>query len=250
MTDHYTKTRPTITEQYTSAAARGGGRVGDDPQVPTPGDMIALAGMNTHRLGLSIMRLVSEWHSGAVPAAEAPPTAKQLIREGMAPTLAHHEAKRLHAQAVDWAMQEHMLRFQRLKTLPAVRMALLRHAKARGWEDVEHTVAMALRAFLAPVCHVCRGEDRKAPCRHCGGSGLAKIGSGRVRALVEHMQASTGTAAAELRNGRGMRRSVAGEQLRWEQRDRMRKQQRAEVLAEEIEDARQDVEAVREAFRM
>jgi hypothetical protein len=53
--------RAGVAEQYAAACGSSNLRVGNDPTIGTPGDMIAAAGMNKHRMGLALRRLLTEW---------------------------------------------------------------------------------------------------------------------------------------------------------------------------------------------
>lgn len=189
-----------IDEQYAVASGSSNLRVGNDHTIRTPGDMIAAAGMNKHRMGLALNRLVSEWNSGATP----------LHKEGDG--ISRAEAKRQAAQMTRWEEQENMLRFLHLKTLPAVRAGLLRYVQAKDWEEGEHLVASIVQRFLSPVCPECEGrKQRVVPgtgrlgrklCGACKGTGEAKVGyGGKGYRLLEYINSCTRSAAADLRNG-------------------------------------------------
>lgn len=190
MLDGNTEDRPTVNENYTSALSTGNTRL--EAHRTTHADLIAAAGMNPNRMGMALMRLASEWNSGAVPKAIDAPDVKALaleiakhrveveirsqdtgdgipqskkreMRAAVAITKpdierAHRELKELQAQSVDWNLEENRLRFQRLKTLSWVRSGLTYWVQEKGWEDGEHIVAAALRYFLSPNCPSCNGS--------------------------------------------------------------------------------------------
>lgn len=274
----------TVMESYAGAAATSNMRVGNDAGVRTPGDLIAAAGMNKHRFGLAIGRMVTEWDAGAVPKQVAAPDAKALAKAAADSRLereianspkmprdkreayraanivekadvefAEAELRRLQARSTDWQMEEHRLRFQRLKTLPAVRRALIQWATARGWDDAEHIAGPVIQRFLSPVCHKCKGRmfqvvpgtsrTGKKPCGECKGSGEAKVPHhGKGKAMLGHMWASVKTAAADLREG-GYRRTrslgnqidreVAQEEAERDQRERAVGEARIDEISRE-----------------
>lgn len=179
---------PTTAESYAGAVSVGSSRV--EPHRTKPADLIGAAGMSPYRMGTALMRLASEWSSGAVPKLRALPDVKDLARQiaerrveaviSAAPRqvsvkqkmraavivqkddieAAHVELSRLHAQALDWQQEEAKLRFQRMKTLPTVRAGLVHWIEQKGWEDAdaEHLAASVLRYFLAPKCQTCGGS--------------------------------------------------------------------------------------------
>lgn len=182
----------TTQESYAGAVSTGNTRL--EPHKTTRADLIAAAGMSVHSMGTALMRLVSEWQSGATPPKVAQtPDSKELARRaavervnsgiaaaeeeygGMrvedkeqrraaAPVTKQEmefgqaEARRLQAQATDWNIEENKLRFQRMKSLPMVRAGLLYWVQERGWEDGERLVAGVLQYFLSPKCSVCGGS--------------------------------------------------------------------------------------------
>jgi hypothetical protein len=190
MLDGNSEERRTLSESYTSAVSLGNSRV--QAHRLTPADLIVAAGMNRNRMGIALMRLASEWNSGAVPKPVDAPDVKALAREiakhrveeeirsqdtgnGLAQSKkremraavtitkadleqAHRELNDLQAQSVDWNLEENKLRFQRLKTLTWVRSGLVYWAHEREWEEAEHIVASVLRYFLSPNCPACNGS--------------------------------------------------------------------------------------------
>lgn len=187
MLDGNTEDRPTIRESYASAISTGNTRL--QPHRTTQADLIAAAGMNPNRMGMALMRLSSEWNSGAVPKPTNAPDVKELARQiaehrfrewvqSQPPMtrerieelhaqnaihsedmrLAHEEARVLAARSVDWNLEENKLRFQRLKTLGTVRAGLAYWVHEKGWEGGEHLVAAVLRHYLSPNCPACNGS--------------------------------------------------------------------------------------------
>lgn len=283
--------RRSVQESYAGSVSSGGGRVGDDHTVPTRGDLVAAAGMNPHNTGMALLRLVSEWNSGATPPQAEASSIKELaqrlavqrvqaqIKADGEPTklserralitaatvtkadieLAHAEQRRQHARFTDWSVEENKLRFQRMKTLPTIRAALLHWVREREWENPEQIVADTLRHFLAPVCSACEGRKRKViqsraigpECRKCRGTGEADLQhGGRGRALLGYIKQCSGQAAADLRSGAHRLRRPAKEE---EDRDNLKKHRRIDELrradAEARADGEQDTAAVAEAFR-
>jgi hypothetical protein len=293
MTDD-SKKPPCTAERYAGAISNGSTKVGRDASLSTAGDIVAAAGMSRYRTGMALMRLASEWHSGAVPRAGRLPEVKELAWEQAASRvereiasrpnlqvsekramraavtvtkadmdLAHTELARLQARATDWTLQENQLRFQRMKSLPALRTALLHWAADREWEDAEHIVAKVLQRFLSPVCPVCCGTGRKnepgtlgrtatvrCKAEGCQG-GEAKVPhGGRGKRLLDYLEVCTKMAAGDLREGLQRMHRGAGST---EARERMAAADAAEkqvrVDREAAADAAQDTGAVAETFR-
>lgn len=281
-------------ESYASAVSEGRSRVQEHRT--TSADLIAAAGMNQHRMGMALMRLVSEWNSGAVPRQGEVPDLKALAQRmaderferevGNSPKMsperraafqaanvvekadmemARAELRRLEAQATDWQIEEHKLRFQRLKTLPSIRVGLLHWVAAKGWDDGERLVSSVLRYFLSPKCPSCggsgvrdfAGNNRRGagkPCRACEGNTvrgeLNVPGHGRGKALLQYLRQCTGQAASDLRTTTHRERRSTGELADRTMRKhhaRIAELQRAD--AEAKADAEADTAAVAEKFR-
>lgn len=294
--DGNTENPRTVGEAYAGAISNGSTRVGNDHTIRTSGDIVAAAGMNQYRTGMALLRLLSEWNSGAVPQTGEVPDVKELARQsalaradsgiaaseeeygGMkvaakrdrrvsAPVTKHDmefaqaEHRRLQAQSTNWQIDEHKLRFQRLKTLPAIRAGLLHWVHEKGWENPEQLVADTLRHFLSPVCPACEGRKRAVipgtsravgrECRKCRGTGEANLqNGGRGRALLKHILSCTARASGDLREGaHRLRRSDKSEQDRFQHRhhEKVAELQRAD--AEAKADEGQDAEAVAEHFK-
>ena len=272
--------RPGIDELYSVSTGSSNLRVGNDSNIRTPGDLTAAAGMNRHRMGLTLNRLFSEWNRGAAPKPQPLPGVKHLAqitaesRWKKAPFVclpivhiedvetAEAEARRRTAESADWQMQEHQLRFLRLKSLPAVRAGLLHHARSKGWEGAEHLVAAVIQRFLSPVCPVCEGRKFRViagtgrtgskACSGCKGSGEAKIPHGGAgRSLLGYIRACIGTAMGDLREGSAaVKRSAANIDRRTEQAAADKSDMDKRAVTEAAADSRQDTAAVREHFRI
>lgn len=265
--------KPTTQESYAGAISDGNTRL--VAHRTSRADLIAASGMNVQRMGSALMRLASEWQSGAVPDISHAPSVKDLKKGGMDTQTAEAEARLAAARCVNWHLQEHMLRFQRMKTLPEVRAGLLFWARERGWEEAENIVGRVLQHFLAPVCPVCRGSGLTTvpgqmgrtftrPCaatsrdsdKRCGDGfkvpkGQLKVPYGqRGRQLLSHMLACIGTASAEMREGAyRLRRPAQREEERGKQRHHAKVAQLVRADAEQTADARQDKAAVAQEFR-
>ena len=195
---------PCVGEQYSTAVGASNLRVQADRR--SSGDMIIAAGMNTHRLGMALRRLATEWDVVGKPppicernleamAAKYPrlkgtglvlvisiDRKGQTICEELIPLVA---AKR---EADKWHAHELGLLFQRLKTLPEVRAALVYWAAYWGMQGPEHVVGSVLQWCLAPVCQVCQGVKKRVVagtgrtgsknCRECRGMGERKVPHG------------------------------------------------------------------------
>jgi hypothetical protein len=222
--------KPCISEQYLGAVGSSNLRVGDDASIRTPGDVVAAAGMNRHRLGLALRRLMTQWDSAAKPTA---PTQQQI--EEIAATLRVEPAElepgvpNPHAGLVEefhgargytwrlptviaeetaarWYANELHLLMLDLSTLPAVRDALV------AQEGDVHLVAQVLQWWLDPRCPVCQGRRQRViagtgrtgskNCGTCHGTGTRDLPHGwRGAKLIAHMKASLTAAARDLSEG-------------------------------------------------
>lgn len=295
--------RPTLAETYAGAVSAGASRPG--AHSTKPADLIGAAGMSPYRMGTALMRLVSEWQSGAVPRQGEVPDAKVLAQQAAVARVdsgiqaaeeeyggmrigakadrraaavpmkheaefAHAEHRRLLAQSTDWNLAEAKLRFQRLKTLPTVRAALLHWVQQKDWENGEQLVAGVLQYFLSPKCPTCggsgvrefAGNNRRGagkPCTACRArkdAGQIKVmgempipGHGRGRALLQYLTQCTGQAAHDMREGaHRLHRRNEEDRARQKQREQVEQQQRADVEAQA--DEAQDNAAVADKFKM
>jgi hypothetical protein len=98
-----------IDEAYQGAVGSSNLRVGNDHTLPTPGDMVAAAGMNKHRTGLLLLRLRTEWGSAARPVKPSPEQITEHARKVPveAPTL--RIAVKLTADQIASARADHQL---------------------------------------------------------------------------------------------------------------------------------------------
>jgi hypothetical protein len=255
--------KPSVEEQYATAVGSSNLRVGNDSSIRTPGDLIAQAGMNKHRMGLALRRLMTEWDATPKPPPMEPkrieamaaklareePTMRlpiALLPEQIAAVQASgYQAGRWEAfltvpnphvgkvrvetdgkvsylqamvaanqQARDWHAHELGLLFQRLKSLPAVREALVFHAEASICEPGEgvHLVCAVLQWWLNPTCPMCAGRKLKVvagtgrtsskACGLCKGSGERKVPHGwQGRRLLSYMNECRNKAAKDLSAG-------------------------------------------------
>jgi hypothetical protein len=178
--------RPGIEEQYASAVGSSNLRVGNDSNIRTPGDMIAAAGMNKHRTGLALRRLLTEWDAAQHPVpmpAEAvkalaetlpvePPTLRtmepnphaglvRVERRGKVEYCKPMEAAQREADA--WHSHEVGILLQSLKSLPSVRAALVYEAESHGLAEPGtgiHLASAVLHWWLDPICPACSGRKR------------------------------------------------------------------------------------------
>lgn len=246
--------RPTIEESYSTAAGSSNLRVGNDSTLRTPGDLIAAAGMNKHRMGLALLRLRSEWAGSARPA---PPTEAQI--EALASTYrvetgtehagkvrvvgragqVHYRlpARQARHEAAAWYEQELLLLALNLKSLPWVRSALLARAQMGGWAPDEHRVASVLLWWLDPKCKECGGAKERVipdsggrtngrPCRACRGTGVADVPHGKAgERIAGYIRGCITAARKELQDGmRRQRRTYKG------QADRLEGEQQEDAL--------------------
>lgn len=252
-----TNDRPSTAESYAGAISEGVSRVAAHKIGRV--DLVASAGMSPYRMGTALMRLVSEWASGATPPPADSPSVRELRKQGMSADLAEAESRRLASQCAKWHLHEVQLRLQRLKTLPTVRAGLLHWVNAKGWEDAEGLVAAILQHYLSPKCSKCGGSGliviegtggrsdgkrcRVDACRRSPVPGeLVVPHGGKGKALLAHMRQCTGQAAADMREGtRSLRHSLAKDVERYNQRARQRTEELqradAEARADLLDDA-------------
>jgi hypothetical protein len=183
---------PTAEESYATSAGASNLRVEADRR--TPADMVIAAGMNQHRLGLALMRLMTEWDASAKPV---PMTAKRIEelsrtypKQANGLVLAKGRDGKdeevlplvlAQREAAQWHSHELGLLLQRMKSLPFVRDGMLVEARSHGWEEPERIVASVLQWWLHKVCPVCNGSKFKVvagtgrtgskACSKCKGSG-------------------------------------------------------------------------------
>jgi hypothetical protein len=210
------QTKPDIAEQYSSAVGTSNLRV--DGQRRTPADMVIAAGMNEHRLGMSLRRLATEWDAVGKPPKASPENLEAMAakypREENGMVIYHGKevtpAMAAHREAAAWHAHEMGLLFQRLKTLPEVRAALVHWATEKGMEGPEHVVGAVLQWWLSPLCPVCHGVKKKIiagtgrtsskDCYECKGSGEKKVPHGADgRRVAGHIKGCLNSAVAGLR---------------------------------------------------
>lgn len=221
------ETKPCISEQYLGAVGSSSLRVAEHGSMQ--GSIIAAAGMNKHRLGLALRRLMSEWDRAAKPAA---PTQQRLDEIAASlkvepSTLGNGEPNpdaglveefrdgryswRLpmviaEETAARWYANELHLLMLGLRTLSAVRDALV------AQEGDVHLVAQVLHWWLDPRCPACQGRRQRViagtgrmgskNCGTCHGTGTSDVPHGwRGAKLLAHMKASLTAAARDLSEG-------------------------------------------------
>ena len=231
---------PTIEEQYGTSVGASNLRVMAERR--TPADMVIAAGMNKHRLGMQLRRLATEWDAvGKPPRPDArnieamaakykriPDTGLVLVEsvdrdgnpveERLLPLVAaQREAER-------WYAHDLGLLFQRLKTLPETREALVFEFKKRaenGWhtpyrypwnrvDEVRHVVAAVLQWWLAPICQTCHGVKKRViagtgrtgskDCSACRGTGERSVPHSYIgRQVIKYMNDCQWNAVDKLR---------------------------------------------------
>jgi hypothetical protein len=214
--------RASTLEQYGCAVGSSNLRVGNDPTIRTPGDMIAAAGMNKHRTGLALRRLMTEWDKSAIPRQ---PTTEQVAQIEM--TYVREPEGEEHAglvwdrnkvayrrpremaqeEAARWYANELHLLAVSLRGLPAVRDALIYE-----FGDA-HVVGKVLEWWLAKKkCKQCGGRKERLiagtnhlsgkPCKPCRGTGEEDPPHGdEGQAIAAHIGACLSAAARDLREG-------------------------------------------------
>lgn len=217
MKDTYDNPPPSIEERYSSAVGTSNLRV--DGVRRTPADMVIAAGMSPHRLGMALRRLASEWDATGKPP---PPSAQNIAAMASkypripGTGLVELRGKQLtpisaaKREANDWHAHELGLLFQRLKTMPEVRAALVHWAGEKGVEDPIHIVGAVLQWWLHKTCPVCHGAKKRIiqgtgrtsskDCQECKGTGEAKVPHGWAgRKMLGYMNESLRAASAGLR---------------------------------------------------
>lgn len=178
--------RPGVEENYTSAT-----NTSDLTVVAAhrgSGDTIIAAGWSRSRIGAALLRLHSEWDHSSHPAKPTP-EAISALAASFDPKKVPNPSRAAEKQAHEWHMHELGLLFQALKTLPAVRTALIHQAILWDIGDRENKVAAVIRWWLDQTCTVCDGRkwqlvpgtsrSNGKVCMTCHGSGLSLIPAGR-----------------------------------------------------------------------
>lgn len=262
--------RAGIHEQYAAAVGSSNLRVGNDSSIRTPGDLIAAAGMNKHRTGLALRRLLTEWDKSAIPH---PPT--PALIESIAATLeiepddceekglVWDRQKRVYRKpreiaeetAARWYANELRLLALSLKRLPEVRDALV-----YLYGD-SHVVSKVLEWWLSkPNCRDCGGRCERLiagtnhlsgkPCKKCRGTGKEDPPHGQQgQYIANHIHGCLAASARDLREGgAAWKRSESSDADRdvtagHEKRQQFDRHRSAEVTAKERE-------VIAEHFRM
>jgi hypothetical protein len=228
-TSNDTADRPDIGESYAISVGSSNLRVGDDHTIRTPGDLNAAAGMNKHRTGLALRRLLAEWDKSAKPkepsreqiealAASYPRipgtgNVRIVVRENGADVgkeLPPIVAARI--ESARWYANEMTLLMCSLRTLPSVSQTLLVHCRQQGWDGGVHLVAHVLLWWLDSRCPACQGRRNKIipgtgrtgskPCGQCHGTGSKDAPHGWEGAkLLTHIKGCLTAAARDLSEG-------------------------------------------------
>lgn len=208
-----TNSRPDVQESYYSATSTSNLRV--QPHRRTPADMILAAGMSRYDMGLSLLRLASEWDRSAKPtpmtaaqiealARSLPVEPPEIVEDSYFGPLPQKSRPNPHAgsvreeaagevryrlprdiaeeKAARWHEHELKLLLQGLKSLPKVRAGLEHWI---GCEQSPSIVAATLIWWLSPSCAVCSGVGKRVakgtnrttgqPCSSCKGTGERKL---------------------------------------------------------------------------
>jgi len=194
--------RPGVAEKYTSAT--GASSLVVDAERAGHADLLIASGWNRSRLGSALLRLHSEADATSEPM-RLPATSVQVLARAIAQEH-YNKGKRANnkvtaadeaeaqQQAGEWFLQEHALRLQRLKTLPAVRDQLALWAAASSIPEPLDVVANAIHWWLNNRCHMCHGlrwqlipgtpKLSNRACDACEGSGVRPMPDGVQTKLV------------------------------------------------------------------
>lgn len=184
------------------------------------GEKILVDAPSPVRLGMSLLRLHSEWDSAAKPKrateAQIEATAERMRREDEQSRLRHgppnpkaprpvHVLLRARAEARAWYAAELRLLAQSLKSRAAATEQLILWGAQKGVGAA--TVTEALYYWLDHICPVCDGHGlRKVPgqpflsarqCHVCHGSGETVRPDGSTQVL-NHIDYSLGLARSSL----------------------------------------------------
>lgn len=222
--------RACIGEQYMTAVGTSSLKV--DLERRTVADQVIAAGMNPHRLGMALRRLMAEWDGKAKPqpmtaqmiealaaSLDRVPAGKEnagLVRQDKDGKILYRTPPAVAAdQAQDWHTHELGLLFMGLKTLPMVRDALVHWADEQEIEGGVHVAAAVLQWWLSPKCPVCKGlgfkveegTNRKSgkACRykHCAGGELRlphQAAGRRMLALIRSALAHSAREQVAMKN--------------------------------------------------
>lgn len=199
--------RPGIEESYTSAT-----NTSDLTIVAAhrgSGDTIIAAGWSKSRIGAALLRLHSEWDHSSHPAKPSPERIAALAASLDAGT--QNPTRVAEKQAHEWYMHELGLLFQALKTLPAVRTALIHQSILWSIGDPENKVASVIRWWLDQTCTTCDGvrwqlvpgtsRSNGRPCLACHGAGISQVPAGRDgRRIACYMDECVEVARSSIRS--------------------------------------------------
>jgi len=154
--------RPGIEEQYSQACTSSNLRVEADKR--SPADVLIASGMSHSRIGGALMRLRSEYGSDSVPRRSATET-------------------------------DHRLMMGRLKTLPAVIVAVTAQAHSWGIDRPEAVALAVVSHWLDNICRHCEGRGKERikdtptlsgkNCKHCRGTGRIDLTHGSAGRRIE-----------------------------------------------------------------
>ena len=156
-------------------------------EVESGADVIIAAGWSHSRVGMALLRLVSEWDGVSKPRRMS-----QAAIDAYAKTLpgnAKEQAKQAQADSDRWLLHEQKLMLGRVKALPSMRDQLIHMAGKVGAADPANDSIAVLLWWLDKTCTTCHGQQREVikdtpilsdvVCPVCKGSGEKRLPCGK-----------------------------------------------------------------------
>lgn len=203
-------TKPNTEERYTEATHATNLRV--QAERGGSADMLIAAGwsVSASRVGAALIRLHSEWEGSEKPKRRDKSAIENIAKTEL-PLIANGTKKEAYTEVVngkkvprtrlvsnmvldmkqanirahEWYMHALGERFQKLKTLPEVRLELVDWARREDMKDPEVRVSQVLSWWLDHRCPVCEGRAKEVipgtpslshrDCQACRGTGETRI---------------------------------------------------------------------------
>lgn len=202
----------TIAEKYISATHTSNLRCEADTAGQV--DPIIAAGMSRSRIGMSLLRLHSEYDGTPKPRkmTDAAIEAYAVSMDKVKDQTATHKQNlvKAHREAEQWYIHELRLMLGRMKSLPAVREQLTLIADHFCMDHPQEVAVGVLVWWLDSVCGMCHGAQRGhqvdasklsiAVCPACRGGGKRVLPYGEAgRKLEDVINEAIGMARASLK---------------------------------------------------